>query len=63
MREASSEELQSICLSGNLTYQQLQNIVKRVIGACTGYIILLDLTKVDISWEYIDNKKMKSHWT
>ena len=44
-------------LSEYLTYQQLHNIVERVI-----WVRSAELAKSAISWEYVNSKKTKSIW-
>ena len=62
VRKASAKEFYSVRLSENLTHQQLQNIVERVICVCSADVKLFDLAKTAMSWEYIDSKKTKSDW-
>ena len=62
VRTASSQEFETISLNEYLTYWQLKNVVERVIWVRTEDIKLLDLSKTAISWEYVDNKGIKSHW-
>ena len=44
-------------MSEYLTYQQLHNIVERVI-----WVRSAELAKSAISWEYVNSKKTKSIW-
>ena len=57
MRTASAKEVYLVRLSKYLTYQQLHNIVERVI-----WVRSAELAKTAISWEYVDSKKTKSIW-
>ena len=62
VRKASVKEFYLVHLRENLTHQQLQNIVERVICVRSADVKLFDLAKTAMSWEYIDSKKTKSDW-
>ena len=62
VRKASAKEFYSVRLSENLTHQQLQNVVERVIWVRSADVKSFDLAKTAISWEYIDSKKRKNNW-
>ena len=53
VRKASSHEFESIRLCDTINDCQLKNLVKRIIWARTEDIIVLDLAKISISWEYV----------
>ena len=62
MRKASSDEFESIRLCDTINDCQLKNLVKRIIWARTEDSIVLDLAKISISWEYVDDVSRRSHW-
>ena len=62
VRKASSHEFESIHLCDTINDCQLKNLVKRIIWAKTGDIILLYLAKISIPWEYVDDVSRRSHW-
>lgn len=62
MRKASSDEFESIRLCDTINDCQLKNLVKRIIWAGTEDSIVLDLAKISISWEYVDDVSRRSHW-
>ena len=59
VRKASSHEFESIRLCDTINDCHL---VKRIIWACTEDSIVLDLAKISISWEYVDDVSRRSHW-
>ena len=61
VRKASSHEFESIRLCDTINDCQLKNLVKRIIWARTEDIIVLDLAKISISWEYVDDVSRRSH--
>ena len=62
VRKASSHEFESIRLCDTINDCQLKNLVKRIIWARTEDITVLDLAKISISWEYVDDVSRRSHW-
>ena len=61
VRKASSHEFESIRFCDTINDCQLKNLVKRIIWARTEDIIVLDLAKISISWEYVDDVSRRSH--
>ena len=62
VRKASSHEFESIRLCDTINDCQLKNLVKRIIWARTEDVTVLDLAKISISWEYVDDVSRRSHW-
>ena len=62
VRKASSHEFESIRLCDTINECQLKNLVKRIVWARTEDIIVFDLAKTSISWEYVDDASRRSHW-
>ena len=62
VRKASSHEFESIRLCDTINDRQLKNLVKRIVWARTEDIIVFDLAKTSISWEYVDDASRRSHW-
>ena len=62
VRKASSHEFESIRLCDTINDCQLKNLVKRIVWARTEDIIVLDVLKISISWEYVDDVSGRSHW-
>ena len=62
VRKASSHEFESIRFCDTINDCQLKNLVQTIIWARTEDIIVLDLAKISISWEYVDGVSRRSHW-
>ena len=62
VRKASSHEFESIRLCDTINDCQLKNLVKRIVWARTEDIIVLDVLKISISWEYVKDVSGRSHW-
>ena len=62
VRKASSHEFESIRFCDTINDCQLKNLVQTIIWARTEDIIVLDLAKISISWEYVDDVSGRSHW-
>ena len=62
VRKASSHEFESIRLCDTINDCQLKNLVKRISWARTEDSIVLDLAKISISRECVDDVSRRSHW-